>query len=309
LDSIFEQPHLQENADVEVIVVNDCSTDNTLDTILDYASKNHRDITIISHSCNKRQGAARNTGLRVSTGEYVWFVDADDCIATNFLDYMDNPLFNDKPDIFQFHAMSLNSDGITYTEDFIQDKIGPITGMEFLEYESSINYENRIRASWSKWFKREFLIKNNLLFEEGIYWEDVVHTLKAFCLANVVVWRPVIGYIYIKTPNSDMRGTATGRKYADTIKFCVDSFAYLATCNISDDLKKHLLKYYEKVLRKYKFQISLLTYKEFKVSESILKQIPLRVIFTFTNSTEYNWLYSRYTRLYIWLKGKLWKQK
>ena len=71
LESIFNQTY----KNVEVIVVDDCSTDNTFEIL-----KNYENIKLLSTTINSRQGAARNKGLEVMTGKFVSFVDSDDWI-------------------------------------------------------------------------------------------------------------------------------------------------------------------------------------------------------------------------------------
>ena len=51
------------------------------------------------------------------------------------------------------------------TEEFLQEAITAVSGIDYLKYEADILYENRIRATWSKWYRREYLIHNNLVFE------------------------------------------------------------------------------------------------------------------------------------------------
>ena len=75
LDSLFS---LQE-IEFEVICINDCSTDNTRNVILDYA-KRYSNLVFIDHLYNKTAGGARNAGIEIARGEYIWFVDPDDMI-------------------------------------------------------------------------------------------------------------------------------------------------------------------------------------------------------------------------------------
>ena len=75
LDSLVNQ----QLSCYEVICVNDASTDNTLECLKEY-SKNHPIIRIINHEKNKRQGGARNTGIRNAKGKYIGFVDIDDSV-------------------------------------------------------------------------------------------------------------------------------------------------------------------------------------------------------------------------------------
>ena len=79
LDSIINQT-LKE---IEIICVNDCSTDSSLNILEDYKDKEDR-IIIINHQKNLRLAAARNSGMKVAKGEYISFIDSDDYIENNF---------------------------------------------------------------------------------------------------------------------------------------------------------------------------------------------------------------------------------
>lgn len=77
---MFEQDI--HESEYEVICVNDCSPDKLTDVILDY-QKLHSNLILIEHEVNRRQGGARNSGMRVAKGKYIWFVDSDDYIERN----------------------------------------------------------------------------------------------------------------------------------------------------------------------------------------------------------------------------------
>ena len=79
LDSIYALA-LRE-ADFEVIVIDDCSKDNTIAVTEQYANQ-HTNLTLLRQSENHRQGAARNRGIAIAKGKYIVFVDSDD--ETNF---------------------------------------------------------------------------------------------------------------------------------------------------------------------------------------------------------------------------------
>ena len=116
-----------------------------------------------------------------------------------------------------------------------------------------------------------------------------VYKRQAFYLADTVIYHPVIGYIYIQTPNSDMRGVQSGKKYADTIRFCTQSLQFLLEKHASPNIKNHLSSYYLKVLRKYKNYLSKLTETEIDafieaisemcIRDSLKKVIKLEVLF------------------------------
>ncbi len=83
LDSLLAQTI----SDIEVICVNDCSPDNSLEVIKEYASKDSR-VRWVNHKTNKRQGGAWNSGVEVATGEYLCFVDADDWLEHDYCEVL-----------------------------------------------------------------------------------------------------------------------------------------------------------------------------------------------------------------------------
>ena len=80
LDSVINQTY----KNIEIICVNDCSTDNTAQVISEYG-KFHQNLRLINHETNRRQGGARNTGVKVAEGDYILYIDADDTFESNAL--------------------------------------------------------------------------------------------------------------------------------------------------------------------------------------------------------------------------------
>lgn len=286
--------------EVEIIVVDDCSTDMTSNLLEELKKNIVPNLVIIRHKINRQQGAARNTGLRAANGKYVWFVDVDDLIEEEILKQIKSPLLDSQPDIFQFHAIKLDINGNYLKEPYIEHSVGPMTGKEFMEFEATYGNSNRIRASWSKWFRRNYLLNNEIYFQEGVYWEDVMHTLKSLFLADKVIYEPVSGYIYIQTPNSDMRGKQNGKKYADTIRFCAQSCEFLVKHNASEEIKDSMKPYYNKVLRKYKQNIGNLSEAELSIFCNILNDIDLTYISLFFYCDEHSWLLDADSIKTIW---------
>lgn len=182
IDPIINQP--VDSSAYEIICVDDCSIDNSRDIIMRYSSK-YSNVKLISHKENKKQGAARNTGLMSAVGKYIWYIDADDYITDNFLYHLTDKEISvvDNVDIYQFNSISINIDGSTFNEEYLVDKI-TMSGLDYLLYESRINYKNRIKATWSKWYRREFLVKNNLLFKRRIVLGRCCSYIKMFLLGR-----------------------------------------------------------------------------------------------------------------------------
>ena len=305
LDSIFVNGGLDKTSLdlIETIVVDDCSKDNTSTIVEKYRDTyNMSNLRLIRHNKNLQQGAARNTGLKKACGNYIWFVDVDDIIMPGFLAILQHPNFLSDIDVFQFNAIAEDLNGNQIAEEFLQEAITAVSGIDYLEYEANIRYENRIRATWSKWYRRDYLIHNNLYFQEGVYWEDVIHTLKCIYLSTKFTYLPKIGYIYVQTPNSDMRGIQNGRKFADTIRFCVDSFTFLSLQKASTNIISFQKLYYERVLRNYKTHLHLLPLDEYEIFETIVSNLNLSIIEEFCTNDEHNWIMSSEGRLSVWNK-------
>ena len=102
LDSIINQTH----KDLEIILVDDCSSDDTYDIMREYASKDNR-IVLIKNPVNMGAGASRNVGLVHSTGNYVTFVDSDDFLDLDtYREVNDAIIDNNFPDIVRFEQSS-----------------------------------------------------------------------------------------------------------------------------------------------------------------------------------------------------------
>lgn len=164
LDSVINQTY----KDLEIICVNDCSPDNSAKILQEYALKDNR-IKIVNRENNGGLSAARNSGLEVATGEYVYFIDSDDWIDLDYLEKMVEKIEDNDVDIV------VNTNIIKESEDksehFVWQRYAKTDkNGEFLDKVTAIN--NSQCMIWCHLYKREFLIKNKLRFPEGYIHED-----------------------------------------------------------------------------------------------------------------------------------------
>ncbi len=159
IESILTQTY----SNLELIIVNDGSTDNSRLIIDEYAKKDAR-ITAI-HKKNEGVSIARNTGLHKSKGKYVCFVDADDFISPNFAEYMLNL------------AESSNSEFCISSECFTRkgEKQTSNVSIKYLNSEQAtalLLSPAIIVGSWNKLFKKEVLINNDINFSSDLFYGE-----------------------------------------------------------------------------------------------------------------------------------------
>lgn len=175
LDSIFLQT--MDCSEYEVIVINDGSSDTTLDILNSY--KEHYSNLIIIDKENGGPSSARNTGLDIARGEYIFFFDADDILESDALSSMYNTassrnadLLIGKYDIFNHH---------TTIEVHTLDTL--VTLEEIDKYNIDILWTF---ALWNKLFRRSLIEKYNLRFAPVSYSEDGVFVLEYLYHCNKV---------------------------------------------------------------------------------------------------------------------------
>ena len=157
LDSLVHQT-LQ---DIEIIVVNDCSPDNSETIILEYAARDPR-IVYIKHEENKCLGGARNTGIRAARGKYITFVDSDD--------YVDATLYQAVIKAFETHEVNvvcIPFRSFPAKKVYFKEHIGVYRA--HVSCLLKLCYVN----VWSKVYRLADLRKYDLLFPEHMFREDV----------------------------------------------------------------------------------------------------------------------------------------
>ena len=160
----------------EVICVNDCSPDNSVE-IVKSLQKEFSNLILIEHTENKKLGGARNTGLKYAKGEYVWFVDSDDMIKPNSLGLILKYVTSNNLDFLHFGWDEFNDANLIEYDKIPSTDI--LTGTELFFNERFVWWKNHITA-WCKVYKRSFLIENKITFAEHIMYEDNDYALKVY---------------------------------------------------------------------------------------------------------------------------------
>ena len=204
LDSLVNQTF----RGLEVICVNDGSTDGSLSVLEDYAA-NHVNIRIINQS-NMGPSAARNAGLRAATGEYITFVDSDDSMDTNAYKFI-------------FEKMGrAQADAVCFGLRIVGDSFYHIRGSEDDYYRLRLDgiYEitDEIILSTNvsvcnKLFKRRIIIANDITFPNGYHYEDYLFFWMYMMTSNNVFFIKEKLYNYTRRDGSIM--TKTFNRFSD----------------------------------------------------------------------------------------------
>lgn len=160
LDSVINQTF----KDIEIICVNDGSTDNSLDILRTYAEKDPR-IKVINQT-NQGLSVARNTGIKKACGEYISFIDSDDFINVNLYETLSK----------YFPAEMICFNAQAFGDNFIPEKLQKTLKCRqngWQKVSDKLIFKTNVHA-WNKLFKTEIIKNNNIKFPEGLYFEDFV---------------------------------------------------------------------------------------------------------------------------------------
>lgn len=185
----------QRDVNVEIIVINDASGDNTSKLLKPYVENNL--ITVIEHSKRKNLGGSRNAGMHAAKGEYIFFLDSDDWIQEEAL----SKLFT----IAQKLGVDVVAGGSQRIlpnykkEPFFAVEIDTLGGTPALQANSEYKIAN---VAWGKLFRKKFLTTNKISFTEGIYHEDLPFSLQVLFYCNHYIATKEICYFYYQNEQS-----------------------------------------------------------------------------------------------------------
>ena len=213
LESIFAQK--LEKAKLEIVCVDDRSTDETLQILMDWEARYPKQITVIALEVNGKQGHARNVALEYVSGNYVTYVDADDALAPGCLQELHEVMKKQDCDVAgcgyqliydeqRIHVPILDEDRIFDLENCVEDQ---------KEYLLKCGWKT---SPWGRLYRTDFLKFNHIVFAEGHYMEDILFSYLCFKYTRTYCHLAQERYLYYYNPNGTMASDKIRNYYLDT---------------------------------------------------------------------------------------------
>jgi len=167
----------QTYKNLEVIIVDDCGTDNSMEMVEKVVSQipqnSQMTFKILHHEHNRGLSAARNTGIKAATGQYLYFLDSDDWIIPECIELMVGCVEKHPDTQIVFAGAEATSKGYEWL-DYTNKRLPEYSNdIDWLQLSMLKRYDFGMTA-WNKLVSREFVLRNMLYFEEGIIHEDEV---------------------------------------------------------------------------------------------------------------------------------------
>lgn len=219
------------NCDIECVVVNDCTPDNSMKIIDGILAEYHGKIHFIicTHTVNRGLSAARNTGIRKATGDFVLFVDSDDYLSDDCLKLMIGGL-ESNPDV---DVVLGNAFSRKYGRPFFPPVSAPTLLTNKNDVLLKVFFADLHFHAWNRLVRRDLIINNDLYFVEGLLYEDMPWTYKLITVMSSMLVLPNNTYVYEYNENSIMNTTEA------KINKVVYSFCYIINY-ILDNISKEI---------------------------------------------------------------------
>lgn len=195
------------NEKIEIIIINDGSTDNTLKKC-QYLKRKYKNIKLIN-IINSGVSKARNVGIENATGEFIWFVDSDDYIDKNMLNKIIKCILSIDADIYTFAYNSV------YPNDYIIRSENYITGNQIRFIENFLLGFYNV-SMWNKIVKKNLIA--NIRFNERLRInEDKLFCFEIFLNANKVYYDDTPYYNYLQVRDGNTKSVYFDDRYFDVI--------------------------------------------------------------------------------------------
>lgn len=191
----FKSLEQQKYKNFEVIIIDDCSTDNSYNQLIKYKQNSKLNIKILKTKTNSGPGNARNIGMSAAEGEWFTFIDNDDWVVSNFLEIINKTINDHELDCLIYDYYRKHESGKEIRSKSAFDlKEGYILPAEGIK--------NVTNHTWGKFYKLELCKNNNIIFPNLRKCEDVAFTGLIISLCKKIYYLESPLYYYFQRENS-----------------------------------------------------------------------------------------------------------
>ena len=205
LPRCLESVVAQTLSDIEIICVDDGSTDGSLRLLNEWAARDSR-IRVI-HQSNGRQGKARNAGMAIAKGEYIGFIDSDDYIPVEYFERLYEAAKEVGADMAICGIVKQKPLGNKRVIGFERNEIFDTAAEKFMVCSCPPNFH-----PVNKLYRRAMLDSIELRFAEGVQYEDVMFVTRALAESGRLVTVADVWYCYVLNPHSTVKSRQTAAK-------------------------------------------------------------------------------------------------
>ena len=224
LPACLESILTQTFTDFEVIVVDDCSTDQSLRVAESFRARDGR-LKVISLATNTgNPSVPRNVGLENSHGKYVLFADNDDLLVESALETFFDAAENFRAEVVYTQRGYLCDENGQVTVTALDKNSAPVASPTLETFDIGQRVTNFLQtaygwAPWTKFVRRDFLVANKIFFPRVTIAEDVLWSFKVICAAKNFLRVPTPLYVHRERKNSWSRAQ---RQPVDELRFWLD---------------------------------------------------------------------------------------
>lgn len=232
----------QSLEDIEIIFINDGSTDNSLEILEEYKEAYPNKVKIVTKE-NGGQATARNLGIKLASGDYIAFADSDDYIEEQMLADMLNTAISKKADYVECHF------------HFIEDKNGEYTELktrgDVREYKDNKDmFINPQVSPWNKLYKASILKDNKIRFPEGLIYEDTSFFIKSlpYIKKSAYIDKHYVHYFLRVGSTMNSKSAKSFKKVGDIIPVLEDIINFYKEQGFYEEYKQELEYFISKIL-------------------------------------------------------------
>ena len=232
----------QDYSDIECILVNDCSPDDSFSIAKDFVDNytGHISFSLVSHNINKGLSEARNTGINQSKGNYIYFLDSDDAIPYDAISTLVKTAVDyNLPEIVYGRTIGVQLDGSHSEVD--SPNLKSFIGNENILLGNLNNEWTRIACN--KLIRKDLFFIHKTYFEPGLLNEDELWSFEVSTYINSLIFCDKVTYLYyVGDSNSITRSRPSAKSFKDNITILERKKDYLHKVQASSALAQNIYR-------------------------------------------------------------------